>query len=39
MSEGMYMTAVKSERTIGRLVAYIGSGLFFSIFILQALAG
>jgi hypothetical protein len=33
------MTTLESERKIGRLVAYVGSGLFFSIFILQALAG
>jgi hypothetical protein len=33
------MPASGSERKIGRLVAYVGGGLFFSIFILQALAG
>ena len=33
------MTTFESERKIGCWIAYVRSGLFFSIVILQALAG
>ena len=31
-------TAVDSERAIGRLLAYVGGGLFFALVALQSLA-